>query len=216
MDPIQMLEPLEAYTLWAPTYAAEAHTPLMRIEERAVLELLPDVRGRVTLDAACGTGRYLRELEARRAALVCGIDLSDTMLRRVHTPASRLRADLRHLPFRSSSVDVIVCGLAIGHVERLEPCLRELGRLLTPDGVLVYSDLHPAGARAGWLRTFRALDGRVYAVRHHVHSRESHVFGCRDAGLVVERMLEPAIDFPHPYRGWPAALVFRARRPGVG
>lgn len=212
MMAIPTLEPLDAYALWAPTYAAEAHTPLMRIEERAVRDLLPDVRGRVTLDAACGTGRYLRELETRGAALACGVDLSDTMLRRVRPPAPRVRADLRQLPFRSSSFDLIVCGLAIGHIERLEMGLRELSRLLTAGGVLVYSDLHPGGARAGWLRTFRTLDGREYAVKHHVHSRESHLFGCRDADLIVERMLEPTIDVPHPYRGWPAALVIRARR----
>jgi malonyl-CoA O-methyltransferase len=209
---IPTLEPLEAYALWAATYASEAHTPLMRIEEGAVRDLLPDVRGRVTLDAACGTGRYLRELDARGAALACGVDLSDTMLRRVPSPSPRVRADLQQLPFRSSSFDVIVCGLAIGHVERLEPCLRELGRLLAPGGILVYSDLHPAGARAGWLRTFRTLDGSEYAVRHHVHSRESHLFGCRDADLIVEQMVEPTIDFPHQYRGWPAALIIRARR----
>ncbi|MBI4478044.1 MAG: methyltransferase domain-containing protein [Acidobacteria bacterium] len=212
MTTLPILEPLEAYALWAPTYAAEAHTPLMQIEEQVVRELLPDVRRRVVLDAACGTGRYLRELEARGARLACGLDLSEMMLRRTHPNAIRVRGDLQDLPFRSATFDVIVCGLAIGHVDRPGPCLRGLSRLLTRDGILVYSDLHPGGARAGWLRTFRGPDGAEYAVRHHIHSRESHLFGCRDAGLAVERLLEPTIDFPHAFRGWPAALIIRARK----
>lgn len=208
---MQVLEPLDAYALWAPTYAAEAHTPLMRIEERAMRDLIPDVRRRAVLDAACGTGRYLRELESRGAAIACGVDLSHTMLQRVASPA-RVRGDLRCLPFRSASFDLVVCGLAVGHVDRLEPCVAELARLVAPGGILLYSDLHPAGAAAGWLRTFRAPDGCEYAVRHHIHSREAHLFACRDARLTVDEMREPPIDFAHPYRGWPAALVIRARK----
>lgn len=212
-DPrMRTLEPIDAYALWAPTYAARAHTPLMEIEERAVRRLLPDVRGQIVLDAACGTGRYQRILEARGAALACGVDLSPVMLRRNARPSITVCGDLRQLPFRSGSFDAVVCGLAVGHVEQIDACMREMSRLLRHGGVLVYSDMHPAGARAGWLRTFRADDGSEYAVRHHIHSGEANLSACRGAGLDVEQMLEPPIDVPHRYRGWPAALVIRARK----
>ena len=66
----------EAYAAWAPHYPPLAHNALMQVEERAVLALLPPVTGLVALDAACGTGRYLRVLEERGARRVFGVDNS--------------------------------------------------------------------------------------------------------------------------------------------
>jgi malonyl-CoA O-methyltransferase len=36
-----LLEPREAYALWATSYPAHAHNPVMRAEERAMLGLMP-------------------------------------------------------------------------------------------------------------------------------------------------------------------------------
>ena len=49
---------LEAYERWAPVYPPVAHNPLMRAEQRSMLEVWPDVEGRRVLDLACGSGRY--------------------------------------------------------------------------------------------------------------------------------------------------------------
>jgi 2-polyprenyl-3-methyl-5-hydroxy-6-metoxy-1,4-benzoquinol methylase len=45
----------EAYALWARDYAAEAHNAFMRIEQQAMLALLPDVAGKTVLDVGCGS-----------------------------------------------------------------------------------------------------------------------------------------------------------------
>jgi malonyl-CoA O-methyltransferase len=184
----------------------------MSIEEQAVLELLPDVDGADVLDLACGTGRYTRRLVERGAARVVGLDLTAAMLARARHGSERpgvvvlVRGDLGALPFASGSFRVIVCGLAIGHVSDLTAALAEMSRVLGPGGVAVYSDLHPAGAAAGWIRTFRAA-GRTYSVRHVVHRLSDH----RAAG---EDIREPTIDIAHAFRGWKAALVLRLRKEG--
>jgi SAM-dependent methyltransferase len=120
------------------------------------------------------------------------------------------QADLLHLPLAAGAWDVAVCGLALGHVAGLAQALAEIGRVLAPGGCVVYSDLHPFGALAGWKRSFRGRDGREYSAEHHIHLYADHQAACEAAGLTISAVREPRIDFKHPYRGYPAVLVIRA------
>ncbi|MDZ7343295.1 MAG: hypothetical protein ONA90_02150, partial [candidate division KSB1 bacterium] len=63
-----------------------------------------------------------------------------------------------------------------------------------------------------WKRTFRAANGRQYAVRHYTHLYADHHAACRAAGLAIEEVREPRIDFAHKWRGYPAVMVIRARK----
>ncbi|MCC7361380.1 MAG: methyltransferase domain-containing protein [Anaerolineales bacterium] len=203
-----------AYARWAPSYAAEAHNPLMALEQAAVLALLPPPAGRRVLDLACGSGRYLARLSGRGAAQLLGLDLSWPMLAWARAVSSQLaQADLRALPLPSAGVDLIICGLAVGHVADLPRALSEMARVLAPGGVLVYSDFHPLPALAGLQRTFTAADGRAYAVEHHVHLYSHHHAACAAAGLALDAVREPLLDSEHPWRGRPVVLVLRAVKP---
>ena len=66
-------------------------------------------RGQRLLDLGCGPGRHMVALEARGAHPV-GLDLSASLLRRARqsTPAPLIRADMRWLPLRSGSFDLVV------------------------------------------------------------------------------------------------------------
>ena len=52
------------YELWADTYPAVAHNPLMRVEQAVVAPLLAQLRAARALDVGTGTGRYLPLLQA--------------------------------------------------------------------------------------------------------------------------------------------------------
>jgi malonyl-CoA O-methyltransferase len=211
--PLIELEAKQAYAMWASTYFPQAHNPLMEIEQRAMLELLPEVAGKVALDLACGSGRYLAALIDRGASRAIGLDFSPNMLARAKMNSGYLvQADLRQLPLANASFDVVVCGLAVGHVDDLRGVIAEVGRVLIAGGVVVYSDFHPFGALIGWKRTFRAQNGREYVVRHYPHLYADHHAACRAAGLIVEEVREPRIDFEHKWRGHPAVIVIRARK----
>jgi malonyl-CoA O-methyltransferase len=202
-----------AYALWAESYPPHAHTPLMKLEEEAMLGLLPDCSGLRVLDLGSGSGRYLRLLRPRGPRLAVGLDLSFAMLARATGgQAPVAQGDGLALPFADRSFDLVASGLMVGHVADLRHLLREAARVTRPGGVVVYSDLHPEGARAGWVRTFRTPDGTEYAAPHHVHTRADHERACQAAELEVEAVVEPLVDFAHPWQGRPAAIVVRARR----
>jgi malonyl-CoA O-methyltransferase len=217
-EPVE-LDVLDAYAQWADAYTPEAHNPLMQLEQQAVQELLPDAAGRRLLDLACGSGRHLKRLAPSAAGgsaggRAIGLDFSRPMLARAASLGRPLvQADLLALPIAAGAFDLIVCGLAVGHVADLAASIREMARVLAAGGVLVYSDFHPFGALLGWKRTFRAADGAKYAARHHVHLYHAHQAACQAGGLSIEAVREPRIEFDHPYRGYPAVLVIRAVKP---
>jgi malonyl-CoA O-methyltransferase len=204
----ERLDPQSAYSRWAATYPPKPHNRLMEIEQDTVLELMPDVRGRTVLDAGCGSGRYLRELDARGARAV-GMDLSAEMLARARGLTSKLtRADLRALPFDAMSIDVVVCALALGDFAEIELALSEIARVLRPGGDVIYSVVHPAGEAAGWSRTFDS-NGRTFAVDGIWHSLDRHRQACSAAGFTITDWREPRLaEAP----GTRALLVVRAKR----
>ena len=209
-----LLEVGEAYARWAPSYPREPANEMMRLDQREVLRLLPDVRGLRVLDVGCGAGRYLDLLATRGALRVVGLDPEPAMLARTGGRVPVACAALPRLPLPSAAFDVVVCALVVGHLPDLAGALGELARVLRPGGTLVYSDVHPAGAAYGWRRTFRGLDGREYAVRHVVHPRSAHETACAAAGLAVDAVAEPRADAPGRDGRIPALLVVRARRAG--
>jgi malonyl-CoA O-methyltransferase len=206
---VERLDPQSAYGLWAGSYPPRPHNPLMEVEHETVLALLPDVRGLTVLDAGCGSGRYLREL-ADRGARTIGMDLSPAMLERARQTTTRItRADLRALPFDAMSIDLVVCGLALGDFAEIELALTEIARVLRPGGCVIYSVVHPAGEAAGWSRTFES-DGRTWAIDGFWHSLARHREACAAAGFAIEEWREPALASG---TGQSAVLVVRAARP---
>ncbi|MBI3763340.1 MAG: class I SAM-dependent methyltransferase [Chloroflexi bacterium] len=185
----------------------------MRAEEEAMLDLLPDTRGLRAIDLACGSGRYLRHLQNRGAACCVGLDLSAEMLARAPAVHSQLaRATMLSLPLLDGSIDLVVCGLAVGHLPDLNPALREVARVLKPGGTVLYSDFHPFGHLAGWKRGFRA-NGSEYSVRHYPHLYAEHHAACAGAGLTIDAVREPCAVDESGRRAWgdiPAALIVRA------
>jgi demethylmenaquinone methyltransferase/2-methoxy-6-polyprenyl-1,4-benzoquinol methylase len=87
----------------------------------------------VVLDLACGTGDLCLEL-ARHGLTAIGVDRSAGMLRAAQAPAPLIRGDGLTLPFRTGSLDGIVCGFALRNFAALPPALAECARVLRPGG----------------------------------------------------------------------------------
>ena len=213
----------EAYCAWAPSYPSTAHNPLMRAEQAAMERLLALLASARALDVGTGSGRYLRLLRAAGIRTVVGLDLSWAMLTRDRTPAPRVHADARALPFASGAFDLVVASLMVGDIAELGAWAGEMARVLQPEGHLLFSDFHESWAADGWTRTFRASADRTVELPYHPRGVDEHVAALRAVGLVVTALVEPhLIDQGEPgvrefRRRWgdrPVAMVIQATRRG--
>ena len=190
--PLQTLSSLDAYARWAATYPPRAHNALMQAEESAMLSLMPDLAGRVVLDLACGTGRYGLMAQQRGAKAVIGLDNSAAMLR-ANSLKHRALSTSEAIPLAGESVDVILCGLALGHLPQLESTMMEISRILKSGGCALISDFHPFIFLNGQRRTFTAPDGKTYAVEHYAHLYTDYHRAAGQAGLHIEQVVEPRL-----------------------
>jgi demethylmenaquinone methyltransferase/2-methoxy-6-polyprenyl-1,4-benzoquinol methylase len=114
------------------------------------------------LDACCGTGD-LALAAAEAGGRVTGLDFSERMLERARGKSSSvewLRGDLLALPFADGSFDAATVGFGIRNVEDLESGLRELARVLRPEGRLGCLEItRPRGALKPFFRLW--FDGLV-------------------------------------------------------
>lgn len=137
------------YDTFADTYAEDNPRSSARAnyEWPGVDAVLPPLAGRRVLDAACGSGYYANEFNDRGASVV-GIDASLGMLaeaqRRYGDDIDFVQTDLRaDLPIPSETVDVVVCQLALDHLQEWGAVFDSFARVLTPGGHLVISVDHP-------------------------------------------------------------------------
>jgi ubiquinone/menaquinone biosynthesis C-methylase UbiE len=172
----------EAYGRWAPLYPPEPHNPLMRAEQDLMLELCPMAAGSRALDLGCGTGRYAHILTQRGAAEVMALDFCLPMLQQVRS-AHRVCAGMTQLPFAAESFDLVISGLAVGHVPDLTGWTCEVARVLRQGGSLIYSDFHPDAAQVQLTRSFRDETQRSWTVPHVRHELSAQLSALGAAGL---------------------------------
>jgi len=98
------------------------------------------------------------------------------------------------LPAEDASADLVTCMLALTHVTDLGPAFREFARVLRPGGTVVTTDVHPIATALGGAALFRRDDGSRAVTTNHTHWVSSYVRAITDAGLVIERCLEPLVD----------------------
>ena len=205
-----MLPARDAYELWAETYPPVAHNPLMRLEQDVVGPLLAHIRAARALDVGSGSGRYVPHLQDTGASSVFAVDFSLAMLSRGHTGAGRICADACRLPFRRATFDLINASLMVGDIADLGAWCRELARVMTTGGHLVYSDFHPSWAQRGWSRTFRSNDGVLHDVSFNPHTIDDHLASLERVGFRVRTIREPRFSsFRHDAD--PGIKAFRRR-----
>ena len=119
--------------------------PIPEYLER-LLALVPDVA--TLLEIGVGTGALLPSL-CSRARQVIGVDHSPAMLdeaRRRLAAAGETRVELRlgemtHLPILDGGAGCVVANMVLHHAADPLAVLREIFRVLQPDGILVLADL---------------------------------------------------------------------------
>lgn len=188
--------------------------------------------GERVLDVACGNGVFSRRL-ARLGARVVATDFSPTFLERARARttehADRIEYRLADatdeaqlLALGENSFDAVVCNMALMDMPVIEPLMRAVARLLSPEGRFVFSVSHPCFNSTGSKLALEEeeRDGglvEVYSVRvseylqptprkgvgmpgepmpHLYFDRPLSVLlgACFSAGLVLDGLEEPAFE----------------------
>ena len=101
------------------------------------------VAGKTVLDIACGEG-YGSAMLARSADKVTGVDISQEAISHAQTKYQAGNLEFRlgscaAIPLGDASVDVVVSFETIEHHDQHEAMMREIKRVLKPNGVLIIS-----------------------------------------------------------------------------
>ena len=185
------------------------------MEREDVLGLLPDVRGSRVLDLGCGLGLSAVYLAERGAASVLGVDVSERMLAqaRSHPRVTYRRAAIEAFEAPPEAFELVISSLAFHYVADWAGLARRIAGWLAPGGVLVFSTEHPIymarlpdlgwvtdadGQRRGWAIDRYLDEGErletwfVEGVRKYHRTLAGLLNGLLDAGLQIERVVEPA------------------------
>lgn len=217
----------QAYALWSDTYDSVPN-PLLALEERYLLPMLPSLFRKVVLDLGCGTGRLTGQLSPSGTKQYLGIDRSAAMLTKAVTKTGDaghlLRADCLRIPLSSHCADVIVCSFLLGYVA-LHEFAAEIERIAAPGADVYLSEFHPDSRSRGWKRSFRA-NGRVIELRTACYSLREVEDTFRKSGFDVMRYVEPPFGEPERHiflahgkdqmfessQGTPAIFICHLRR----
>jgi phosphatidylethanolamine/phosphatidyl-N-methylethanolamine N-methyltransferase len=147
----------KAYARWAPFYDV-VFGPVFDRGRQAAIEAAERIGGRI-LEVGVGTGISLPDY--KRTSRLCGVDISEPMLRKAQ---QRVRAlglanvetlavmDAKHLAFADSYFDAVVAQYVITAVPDPEATLDDFIRVLKPGGELIL--VNHIGAESGPRRIF--------------------------------------------------------------
>jgi ubiquinone/menaquinone biosynthesis C-methylase UbiE len=101
----------------------------------------------LALDVACGPGALVLAL-APRVRFARGIDLTEEMLRQAREfqrerqilNAGFDRGEAEQLPYRDATFDLIACQCSLHHMPKPELALKEMARIMKPEGRLMVID----------------------------------------------------------------------------
>jgi ubiquinone/menaquinone biosynthesis C-methylase UbiE len=206
----------ESFTAQATAFAAN---PWVSDEQRiARLVSAARLTGKErVLDIATGPG-YVAEALAKNSREVLGMDLTEAMLAiaRARTEEHGVKnisfriGDAQDLPFDEDQFDVVVCRLALHHVQQPARVVSGMARLCRSGGMVLVEDIYASehSARAGYQDGWEILRDPSH-VRALPLSELLHLF--RDAGLETETV-STADDLCPEVDRWMATTKVPAER----
>lgn len=134
----------DAYASWRATSLGGVTEA---IEQRLILHLMGNLNAIRLLDAGCGDGELVCAATSR-GAIATGVDPDPAMLAAARARAERSGVEatfangrVEQLPFADASFDVVAAVTVLCFVADATAAVREMARVLRPDGRLVLGEL---------------------------------------------------------------------------
>ncbi|MEL6519980.1 MAG: class I SAM-dependent methyltransferase [Pseudomonadota bacterium] len=161
----------------------------------ARLEYLALSEGDRVLDLGCGEGRHVHGLYVHGGLHIEGVDLDEPSLQKAHDGLMTLpprepgdegtinltTGDATALDYPDNTFDAIICSEVLEHLPDYDAALREIRRVLKPDGRLCISVPHAWPERICW-NLAPPPDGYPYQPGGHIR-----IFDEVDLKMSVER-----------------------------
>lgn len=176
----------KAYAAWAPIYDL-VFGQVFDAGRKATIALADQIGGRI-LDVGIGTGLSLTDYS--RTTKICGVDISEPMLRKARERVRTLNLtnvealsvmDAKHLAFADGTFDAVVAQYVVTAVPEPEATLDDFVRVLKPGGELILVNhigaengprklfelaFSPIARRLGWRPEFPWARLVNWAARH--------------------------------------------------
>jgi 2-polyprenyl-3-methyl-5-hydroxy-6-metoxy-1,4-benzoquinol methylase len=214
--------PAAAYDRWHSMLPVDdgSSTPWHMLANE-LLDSEQDVVGRAVLEIGCGRGGFAASL-SKRGARVTASDFSSAALELARKEFAILgvqwvQADIQQLPFDEASFDTVVSCETIEHVPDPARAVRELARVLRPEGRLILTTPNYLGT-LGLYRGYLRLRGRPFTesgqpINQFTMSPRTFRW-LRLAGLRVDRIRGVGHYLPVPGRV-PVRIGALDRAPGL-
>jgi SAM-dependent methyltransferase len=150
----------------------------------ALIDLVGEVQAGRVLEAGCGTGYWLRNLNPLDCT-VYGLDRSTGMLRLARSAGlpNLARGDAESLPFPGAAFDLVICVNALHHFAEAPRFIHEGRRLLRPGGALAVAGMDPHSGRDRW-----------YLYDYFPGTRELDLRRYPSSGTIVNWMIAAGFD----------------------
>lgn len=124
--------------------ALDSEKRKQQLSAEAIIGYLPELAGKTVFDGGAGTG-FLTLPLAKQAEKVIAFDQSQKMLELIQERARNARltnitsmsGDIKAIDLPDSSVDIALVSVMIHEVHPFEEALKELSRIIKPDGQFV-------------------------------------------------------------------------------
>ncbi len=162
----------DAYNEWSATYDS-IENKTRDLEAKALREMISGENLDV-LEIGCGTGKNTEFLQTVAKYLI-GADFSDEMLEKASAKITAENVEFRQMDLRENwdfadeSFDLIICSLALEHIENLEFVFNEVTRVLREKGKFYFGELHPFKQYQGSKARFETGAG-VFELECFVHN----------------------------------------------
>lgn len=203
------------------------------------LQLIGNVKNKNVLELGCGGAQCSIAL-AKKGAIVTAVDVSSVEIEFAKKLANENNVQIKFYerdaadlsPIVDKSQDVVFSACALGYVDDLDGCFKEVYRVLKDDGIFVWSVGHPFydiidpktfQLRESYLDTGIKIEGDFANVLRTV---SDYFTIATNAGFIVEKMIEPDSRKHYLYDPWyglwdyspellakiPATLIFKCRK----
>lgn len=167
------------------------------VHKEIVMNVTDSWAGKKVMDLCCGTGRFSMEI-AKHGGIVVSLDFSREMLREIADKSRKtsiknnvhlIQADAQNLMFKDNTFDGCVCVTAINLIKDYDEVIKEIARVLKPNGFLIMDFRYlqglyfPLGVYVN--ATHRAIEKKVYSRWFSLNEIKTSF---RDAGLKIQKI----------------------------